>query len=100
PSAPAAGVQELGQVMRRLAERGVAIVFVTHKLREAYALGDRISVLRLGRLVGQLPKERLKAMSEAQVTEGVIRPMFGSGGGPRPRARTGGGGRLCRPGAG
>src|SRR5262249_42617406 len=83
-----AGVQELGQVMRRLAERGVAIVVVTHKLREAYALGDRISVLRLGRLVGQLPKERLKAMSEAQVTGEVIRLMFGSGGGHRREAET------------
>ena len=83
-----AGVQELGQVMRRLADRGVAIVFVTHKLREAYALGDRISVLRLGRLVGQLPKERLKAMSEAQVTEEVIRLMFGTGAGHRGEAET------------
>ena len=83
-----AGVQELGQVMRRLAERGVAIVFVTHKLREAYALGDRISVLRLGRLVGHLPKERLKAMNEAQVTEEVIRLMFGSSEGHRRDAET------------
>jgi general nucleoside transport system ATP-binding protein len=81
-----AGVQELGQVMRRLAERGVAIVFVTHKLREAYALGDRISVLRLGRLVGQLPKERLKTMNEGQVTEEVIRLMFGSSEGHRREA--------------
>jgi simple sugar transport system ATP-binding protein len=83
-----AGVQELGQVTRRLAERGVAIVFVTHKLREAYALGDRISVLRLGRLVGHLPKERLKAMNEAQVTEEVIRLMFGSSEGHRRDAET------------
>jgi len=83
-----AGVQELGQVMRRLAERGVAIVFVTHKLREAYALGDRISVLRLGRLVGQLPKERLEAMNEAQVTEEVIRLMFGSSEGHGREAET------------
>ncbi len=81
-----AGVQELGQVMRRLAGRGVAIVFITHKLREAYALGDRISVLRLGRLVGHLPKERLEAMSEAQVTEEVIRLMFGSSEGHRREA--------------
>jgi len=83
-----AGVQELGQVMRRLAGRGVAIVFVTHKLREAYALGDRISVLRLGRLVGQLPKERLKAMTEAQVTEEVIRLMFGTSAGHGGEAET------------
>ncbi len=72
------GVQELGAVMRRLRDSGVAIVFITHKLREAYAFGDRISVLRLGRLVGQLDKDRLARMSEEAVTEAVIRLMFGT----------------------
>ena len=40
------------QVMRRLRDKGVALILITHKLVEAYELGDRISVLRLGRLVG------------------------------------------------
>ena len=72
------GVEDLGRVMRRLKESGTALVFITHKLNEAYAFGDRISVLRLGRLVGRLPPEELAAMSEAQVTEAVIRLMFGT----------------------
>jgi simple sugar transport system ATP-binding protein len=72
------GVQELGGVMRRLRDQGVAIVFITHKLREAHEFGDRISVLRLGRLVGQLDKARLSGMSEAAVTDEVIRLMFGT----------------------
>jgi len=72
------GVQELGQVMRRLADSGVAIVFITHKLREAFAFGDCVSVLRLGRFVGQLPKDRLSTMSESQVTTEVIQLMFGT----------------------
>jgi ABC-type uncharacterized transport system ATPase subunit len=71
------GVEDLGRVMRRLAQGGVAVIFITHKLREAYAFGDRISVLRLGKLVGQLPPERLRAMSEAAATNEVIRLMFG-----------------------
>ncbi len=70
------GVKELGGVMRRLAEQGVAIVFVTHKLREAYAFGDRISVLRRGRLVGDIAPERLRAMAEEQATAEIIRLMF------------------------
>ncbi|MDP7343149.1 MAG: ABC transporter ATP-binding protein [Alphaproteobacteria bacterium] len=70
------GVKELGGVMRRLAEQGVAIVFVTHKLREAYAFGDRISVLRRGRLVGDIAPERLRAMGEEQATDEIIRLMF------------------------
>lgn len=72
------GVKDLGQVMKRLRDKGVALILITHKLVEAYELGDRISVLRLGRVVGELPPERLKAMSEAQATDAVIRMMFGA----------------------
>ena len=54
------GVKDLGAVMKRLRDKGVALILITHKLVEAYELGDRISVLRLGRVVGALPPERLK----------------------------------------
>ncbi|HWA44541.1 MAG TPA: ABC transporter ATP-binding protein [Hypericibacter adhaerens] len=71
------GVQDLGKVMKRLRDKGVAIIFITHKLAEAYEFGDRISVLRLGRVAGQLDKARLKSMTEAQITDEVLRLMFG-----------------------
>jgi simple sugar transport system ATP-binding protein len=74
--------------MRRLRDQGVAVIFITHKLREAYEFGDRISVLRLGRLVGQLGPERLKAMSQEQVTDEVIRLMFGARRGHEDEAET------------
>jgi ABC-type uncharacterized transport system ATPase subunit len=73
------GVRDLAEVMKRLRDKGVAVIFITHKLREAYATGDRISVLRLGRFVGGLEKPRLEAMTEVQVTDAVVRLMFGSG---------------------
>ena len=73
------GVQDLGQVMRRLREKGVALILITHKLLEAYEFGDRISVLRLGRLVGEIAPARLKRMSEAEATDTVIQMMFGTG---------------------
>ncbi len=72
------GVKDLGAVMTRLRDKGVALILITHKLVEAYEFGDRISVLRLGRVVGDIPPARLKAMSEAEVTDAVIRMMFGS----------------------
>jgi len=72
------GVKDLGAVMKRLRDTGVAIILITHKLVEAYELGDRISVLRLGRLVGELPPERLKAMTEREATDAVIEMMFGT----------------------
>ena len=43
---------ELLRVMRGFAESGVAVIFITHKLREVLAVADTIEVLRGGRTVG------------------------------------------------
>ena len=75
------GVRDLGQVMRRLRDKGVALILITHKLVEAYEFGDRISVLRLGKVVGEIAPDRLKRMSEAEATDTVIQMMFGAAGG-------------------
>src|SRR5271154_2993834 len=42
----------LFQILRDLKSRGIAIVFITHFIEQVYAIADRISVLRNGRLVG------------------------------------------------
>ena len=42
---------KLFAILRQLKERGVAIVFVSHKFDEVYEIGDRVSVLRDGQLV-------------------------------------------------
>ncbi|GAA1515062.1 simple sugar transport system ATP-binding protein [Agromyces terreus] len=44
---------ELMQIMRQLKEAGTSIVFITHKLREVREVADRITVIRLGRVVGE-----------------------------------------------
>ncbi|MGB7236597.1 MAG: ABC transporter ATP-binding protein [Rhodococcus sp. (in: high G+C Gram-positive bacteria)] len=44
---------ELMRIMRELAESGTTIVFITHKLREVREVADRITVIRLGKVVGQ-----------------------------------------------
>ncbi|WIB62603.1 ABC transporter ATP-binding protein [Curtobacterium sp. MCBD17_040] len=44
---------ELMSIMRQLREAGTAIVFITHKLREVREVADRITVVRLGRVVGE-----------------------------------------------
>lgn len=44
---------ELMQIMRQLKEAGKAIVFITHKLREVRAVADKITVIRLGKVVGE-----------------------------------------------
>jgi rhamnose transport system ATP-binding protein len=50
-----ADVQQLISIVRRLRERGVGIVYVSHKLPEVFALADRVTVLRDGKLVGTEP---------------------------------------------
>jgi simple sugar transport system ATP-binding protein len=44
---------ELMAIMRQLRDEGTAIVFITHKLREVREVADKITVIRLGKVVGQ-----------------------------------------------
>jgi general nucleoside transport system ATP-binding protein len=75
------GVADLGRMMRRLRDKGVALILITHKLLEAFEFGDRISVLRLGTVAGEIDPQRLRTLSEAERTDTVIRMMFGGAGG-------------------
>ncbi|MBE2193368.1 MAG: ABC transporter ATP-binding protein [Anaerolinea sp.] len=44
--------RELFRIMRELAAKGVSIIFITHKLKEVFAVADSIVVMRGGRVVG------------------------------------------------
>ncbi|MFD4542354.1 sugar ABC transporter ATP-binding protein [Streptomyces bauhiniae] len=48
-------VEKLFSIVRTLRADGVGIVFITHHLEEIAALGDRVTVIRDGRSVGQVP---------------------------------------------
>jgi len=45
-------VERLFEIVRRLRERGVAIVYISHRLEEVFRLADRVTVLRDGQVVG------------------------------------------------
>ena len=45
-------VTRLFDVVRRLKQRGVGIVYISHRLDEIFAIADRVTVLRDGALVG------------------------------------------------
>ncbi|MQT15613.1 putative B6 ABC transporter ATP-binding protein [Segnochrobactrum spirostomi] len=72
------GAEDLGALMGRLVKLGLSVVFITHKLNEALAFGHRITVLRLGRKVGEIAPERLAALGSAAATAEIIRLMFGT----------------------
>jgi galactofuranose transport system ATP-binding protein len=48
-------VEQLFGVMRKLRDRGVAILFVSHFLDQIFEISDRITVLRNGELVDEYP---------------------------------------------
>lgn len=59
-------VAKLFEVIRKLRDEGMGIIFVTHFLDQVYEISDRITVLRNGQLVGEyevesLPKVQLVA---------------------------------------
>ena len=54
----ALGVEQTAQVLaliRRLRERGLAVLLISHNLADVRAVSDRIVVLRLGRNAGEFP---------------------------------------------
>jgi simple sugar transport system ATP-binding protein len=60
-------VEVLFGIVRDLRQRGLGIIFITHFLEQVYAIADRITVLRNGRLVGtrrtaELPRKDLVSM--------------------------------------
>jgi simple sugar transport system ATP-binding protein len=51
-------IEGLFAIMRTLIERGVSIIFISHKLKEVLEICDVITVLRLGKVVGHAdPKQ-------------------------------------------
>jgi general nucleoside transport system ATP-binding protein len=71
------GVIELQKVLRRLKEAGIAVVFITHKLHEALAVADRITILRAGRVIGSLDARELTASPPEKLKGRIVQLMFG-----------------------
>ena len=60
----------LFQVMETLLERGVSIIFITHKLKEVLRICDTITVLRGGRVVGDADPKTATQQSLASMMVG------------------------------
>ncbi len=58
-------VESLFQSLRKLRDQGVAIVLVTHRIEEALAICDRITIFRDGRLLGVFGRADVDAKSVA-----------------------------------
>ncbi len=52
-------VETLFAILQTLRERGVGMIYISHKLGEVFAMSDRITVLRDGKTVGTRPTSEL-----------------------------------------
>ena len=50
-------VENLFEIVRHLKARGTSIIFVTHKLEEIFAITDRVTILRDGRVITTYERE-------------------------------------------
>jgi simple sugar transport system ATP-binding protein len=71
-------VEMLFVVLRRLREQGLGIIIITHFLNQVYAVADRVTVLRNGRLVGsralsELPRLELISMMLGRELQDITR---------------------------
>jgi ribose transport system ATP-binding protein len=69
-------IRALFNLIHRLRQRGVGIVYISHRLEEIFELGDRVTVLRDGRFVATrkvaevTAEELIRLMADRQLKEG------------------------------
>ncbi|KRB30926.1 sugar ABC transporter ATP-binding protein [Mesorhizobium sp. Root695] len=78
----ALGVAQTKQVLalvRRLAERGLGVLLVSHNLEDVLSVSDSIAVLRLGRLVTQVQRDEVDSQQLVElITTGRLRGELAS----------------------
>ena len=82
-------IDELMQIMRRLADEGKSLIFITHKLKEIKAVADRCTVLRKGKCIGtvDVASTTPETMSEMMVGQSRFNDRQTTSGTRRRRAR-------------
>jgi ABC-type sugar transport system ATPase subunit len=75
PSATLGGqeLEKLFQIMRSLKERGVTLIYISHRLSEIFEICDRVTVLKDGELVGV---RNAAATSEADLVSMMVGRPF------------------------
>ena len=68
-------VEQLFSSLVGLKEQGLSVVFISHKLHEVMAITDHVTVLRLGRVVGEVPTKDTSPNELARMMVG--RSTFG-----------------------
>jgi galactofuranose transport system ATP-binding protein len=72
-------VDRLFAVLRNLRDQGLAIVFITHYLEQAFAIADHATILRNGRVVGA---QDLRETSQSELVRLILGKDIAFGGAP------------------
>ncbi|MGD8445398.1 MAG: ABC transporter ATP-binding protein, partial [Desulfobacterales bacterium] len=80
-----AETEDLFDTLRSLRKAGKSVVLITHKLSEAIAISDRITVMRSGKNAAELSGEMLMAMDDKTATNRILEIMFGAVSESQPR---------------
>ena len=62
--------EQLFESLQQLADEGLSIIFITHKLQEVEAITDRVTVLREGKKVGTVPTADITQADLAEMMVG------------------------------
>ena len=83
PSAPLTDVevQKLFEIIRTLKQKGVTILYISHRLEEIFEIADRVTVMKDGEVVGtravqDISQEELIAMMVGRQIDDIF-PPFG-----------------------
>ncbi|MCY3552227.1 MAG: ATP-binding cassette domain-containing protein [Candidatus Poribacteria bacterium] len=68
-------VEILRQILTQLREKGVACIYITHKLKEIFQIADRVTVLRDGKTVATQSVESPECTEEALISQMVGREL-------------------------
>ena len=71
--------EALFKIIRSLRDKGVSILYISHRLDEVYMLSDRITVLRDGKLVGVFDREEEGGIKPDQVIQAMVGKSLSSG---------------------
>src|SRR6476661_4716529 len=63
-------VEEFFVILRRMREQGKTVIIITHKLSEVLAISDEVTVMRDGRVVGQVATKDTNAAELARMMVG------------------------------
>ena len=70
--------EELFDTLKSLRNAGKTVVLITHHLKEALAISDRITVMRSGKNAGELSGDLLRKMDPEAASNRILKVMFGA----------------------